>query len=503
MPENLAPRTAFVLGGGGKLGGYQVGMLRALLERDITPDLVFGASVGSLQGALLAANATPTVCDTLTELWEELLGRRVMSVTARGLFVNAVRRRPALASQDALQEVAESYLGAATRIEDLPLPYQCVAASVERAAARYFDSGPLVPAVLASCAVPGLWPPVRVGIEHYIDGGVVETVPVSRAVTYGATTVYVLRMRQREQPLSPARWPWQIGSTVFEVARRHRLAQILNVRLPGVRVHILPSGEAEGAAAENPVRARPSEEIAVMRRRIVEGYHATCQYLDAVAQGHSPPLASSANPVARSYLTTVGQAGRTPPQGTVHGGATTPYVAAKHRALFRVFDHEGNGLIVEADWLRRCDGILTAFGHAPGSRKAAQLTDAFDSCWRQLCAAVGAKPTSQLDRDAFEGGMAELAGSIPAYGAHVLPMVVALLKTADSNSDNMLDVTEAQRLLRAFGVPPADALAVARRMDTNGDGGISLDELNEAFRDYFTSEERGCVGNLLFGPLLD
>ncbi|MEU8622551.1 patatin-like phospholipase family protein [Streptomyces sp. NPDC048623] len=120
--------------------------------------------------------------------------------------------------------------------------YQACAASIERATARYFDSGPLIPAVMASCAVPGLWPPMVIGKEHYVDGGVVETVPVSRAVSYGATTVYVLRLRQREPRLAPPRWPWQLGSAVYEVSRRYHLGQVLNHRPDGVVMHINNDG---------------------------------------------------------------------------------------------------------------------------------------------------------------------------------------------------------------------------------------------------------------------
>ncbi|MFI6638505.1 patatin-like phospholipase family protein [Streptomyces sp. NPDC050504] len=501
-PEGTAGRTAFVLGGGGKLGGYQVGMLRALLERGTVPDLVFGTSVGSLQGALLAKDPSPALCDTLTELWKDLLGKRVMSVTPRGLLANAVHRRPALASMDGLHEVVGSYLGAHTRIEDLTLPYQCVAASVERAAARYFDSGPLVPAVLASCAIPGLWPPVRIGGEHYVDGGIVETTPVGRAVAYGASTVYVLRMRQRELPLRPPRWPWQIGPTAFEISRRHRLAQILNTRPPGVRVHILPSGEAGEEAASMPRRATVREECAAIERRAAAGYRATCDYLDSIDQGRSPRLAASANPVARSYLTTA--ALKSPVSGPApDGAAVAPFLAAKHRALFGLFDKDGDGLIDGSDWQRAAGSIATAFGHAAHSPKATGLAEAFRECWRQLCAADGGTPRTRLDRDTFETAVSRLAGTPKAYGTHVLPMVVAVLATADTDGSNTLDPQEAQRLLRAFGVAQEDTLTVTRRLDTNGDGAISLDELSEAFGDYFTSEERGCAGNMLFGTLPD
>ena len=63
----------------------------------------------------------------------------------------------------------------------------------------------LVPAVLASSAVPGLLPPVPIDGEHFIDGGVVNSIPVGRAVELGATTVWVLQVGRVDRPLQPPR----------------------------------------------------------------------------------------------------------------------------------------------------------------------------------------------------------------------------------------------------------------------------------------------------------
>nr|MDT0666857.1 patatin-like phospholipase family protein [Micromonospora sp. DSM 115978] len=110
-------------------------------------------------------------------------------------------------------------------------------------AARWFDRGPLVEAVLASCAVPALLPPVKIDGEHYVDGGIVDSTPVGRAVELGAKTVYVLHVGRIERPLRAPRWPWEAGLVAFEIARRHGFADAM-ARLPhGVSVHVLPTGE--------------------------------------------------------------------------------------------------------------------------------------------------------------------------------------------------------------------------------------------------------------------
>src|ERR671916_3274552 len=85
MPDRDHVAVAFVLGGGGQLGAHEVGMLQALLERGIRPDLVVGTSVGAINGALVAADPTPSAVDRLRAVWEELTSRRIFggSVLAR------------------------------------------------------------------------------------------------------------------------------------------------------------------------------------------------------------------------------------------------------------------------------------------------------------------------------------------------------------------------------------------------------------------------------------
>src|ERR1700728_3728595 len=125
---------------------------------------------------------------------------------------------------------------------DLRVPSHSVAASIEDATARWFASGPLVPAILASCAVPGLLPPVEIDEQHYFDGGLVDSIPVGRAVALGATTVYVLQVGRIESPLQVPTRPWEVGLVAFEIARRDRFHEEMYSLPDGVRVHVLPTG---------------------------------------------------------------------------------------------------------------------------------------------------------------------------------------------------------------------------------------------------------------------
>ncbi|MDQ2836869.1 MAG: patatin-like phospholipase family protein [Actinomycetota bacterium] len=267
------PRTAFVLGGGGVLGATQVGMLRALIEQGIRPDLVLGTSVGALNGALVAADPSLAAVETLTELWGELAASEVFSGSVFGRARTLLTHGTHLHSSDGLRELAQSHL-AVQRIEELPVRFQCVAASIEKATAHWFVDGPIAPAVLASCAVPGLLPPVVIDGEHFMDGGLVHSIPVGRAVALGAQRIYVLHVGRVEQPLRPPRWPWQVGLVAFEIARRHRFVEEMDALPDRTEVHVLPSGDPDTPLVS--LRYRDASRVAA---RIELGYAASLAYL--------------------------------------------------------------------------------------------------------------------------------------------------------------------------------------------------------------------------------
>ena len=281
MSAPAPAKVAFVLGGGGVLGAHEVGMLRALAERTIEPEVVLGTSVGAINGAFFAADPTPAGVAHLTKLWSETnlvelsagtLFRRVSTLARTGTHIQSfteVRQR--------LVEVLP-----VDRVEELALPFQCVAASIERAAEHWFDSGPLAEVVLASCSVPGILPPVRIGDEHFIDGGIVNSIPVSRAVALGATKIYVLQVGRLEQALTPPRWPWEVGLVAFEVARRHRFAGDLTSMPDGVELHVLPTG-GSAAPAYNDIsgQLRVRRAARTVPQQIESAYEASMQYLGA------------------------------------------------------------------------------------------------------------------------------------------------------------------------------------------------------------------------------
>ncbi|HET6563178.1 MAG TPA: patatin-like phospholipase family protein [Marmoricola sp.] len=272
----MSPTTAFVLGGGGLLGAVEVGMLRALLEAGVKPDLVLGTSVGALNGALVAAHPGPEVIDRLEALWKSAAaGKDVYGDGVLRQASRAVRTKTHLHSSEPLRRRLHEELGDLT-FEELSIPFQCCAASIERAAEHWFTTGRVVDAVMASAAVPGLLEPAVVGGEHYLDGGIVNSVPVGRAAECGAERVFVLQVGRVDRPLEPPRGPVGVARVSFEIARRHRFHREMAELPETVTAHVLPTGGAESAKDDRLLAYR---DFAAVRRRIDTAYVASRAYL--------------------------------------------------------------------------------------------------------------------------------------------------------------------------------------------------------------------------------
>jgi len=283
--------VAFVLGGGGVLGANEVGMLQALAEAGIRPDLVVGTSVGALNGVFVAAHADlGAAVSRLAAVWRDGVAAEAFGGSLFGRVRTLARSGTHLHANEPLRRLLEDL--PVQRIEDLALPFQCVAASIERAAAHWFTSGPIVPAVLASAAVPGLLPPVRVGDEHFLDGGLVHSIPIGRALELGARTVYVLHVGRIERPLEVPTRPWEVGLVAFEIARRHRYAEDMAAVPPEVTVHVLPAG-TEGQAGVDLAQLR-YRDTSRIDEHIQRAYEASVAYLaGAASEGLASPSPSA------------------------------------------------------------------------------------------------------------------------------------------------------------------------------------------------------------------
>jgi NTE family protein len=182
----------YVLGGGASLGAMQVGMLQALSEHDIVPDLVAGTSVGSLNGAALALDPT-SGANRLSHVWARMTTAQIFPGSLLAQARTLQHTKTHLFPNTGLAAVIEQFLGGRDRsFEDVVVPFTAVTMDVATGRAHPIRDGPLLPALLASAAVPGIYPRVDHDGRHLYDGGVVANVPMRIAVDMGARSLVVL-----------------------------------------------------------------------------------------------------------------------------------------------------------------------------------------------------------------------------------------------------------------------------------------------------------------------
>jgi NTE family protein len=257
------------------LGAVEVGMVRALLEADFKPDIIVGTSIGAVNGVLVAADPTELVIRRLIELWASRQAREVFGDSVPRQVARIARAGTHLHTAAPLRRMLTRELDGALDFDDLAVRFECCAASIERAAEHWFTSGSVVDAVLASSAVPGLLPPVKLSGEHYIDGGIVNSIPIGRAVELGARTVFVLQVGRIDRPLTPPRNVLDVARVAFEISRRHRYARELAEVPAGVDVHVLPTGGGS-ARDDSPLAYR---DLRVAMGRITRAHDASAAYL--------------------------------------------------------------------------------------------------------------------------------------------------------------------------------------------------------------------------------
>jgi NTE family protein len=183
-------RTAFVLAGGGSFGAVQIGMLRELVADGIVPDLVVGSSVGAINGAYFAGAPNAAGVTQLEAIWRSLRRSEVLSVTWRSVL-GLLTGRNFVVNPGGLRRVMEKHLPYRD-LEHAAIPLHVVATDLLSGSTVRLSTGPVVEAVLASCAIPGAFPPVRIGERLLIDGGIASNTPIRAAIELGAERLIVL-----------------------------------------------------------------------------------------------------------------------------------------------------------------------------------------------------------------------------------------------------------------------------------------------------------------------
>jgi NTE family protein len=201
-----------VLSGGASLGALQVGMLEALYEQGITPDFLIGTSVGALNAAFVASRPqSPQTATELGRVWRDLQRQDVFPLSMSALVGGVCGRRDHLVPDRELRRLIRGYI----QFEDLAdaaIPLHLVAFDLVEGCELLLSEGPAVEAIVASASIPGIFPPVAIGEQRLIDGGVVNNTPISHAVELGAERIYVL------PTLEPHRRPARVPTCALDAA---------------------------------------------------------------------------------------------------------------------------------------------------------------------------------------------------------------------------------------------------------------------------------------------
>jgi NTE family protein len=251
----------FVLSGGASLGAIQAGMLKALYERGIAPELIVGTSAGAVNGAFIASRPpTLATAEELADVWRSLRTFEVFPPNPVTATLALLGRRDHLVPNVGIKALLAAYKQF-DRMEDAPIPFHVIATDVRSGRERRISSGDAEAAVLASAAIPGVFPSIHFEGVDLVDGGVANNTPISDAAELGADTIYVLPTGISCDLPAPPRAAIPMLVHAITLLINQRLAQDLRrfkhrarliVLPPPCPLSVLPSdfGEAETLIAE-------------------------------------------------------------------------------------------------------------------------------------------------------------------------------------------------------------------------------------------------------------
>lgn len=228
--------TAFVLSGGASLGSIQVGMALALEEAGIAPDMLVGASVGAVNGAWLASGRP---VEGLARIWRELRRSDLFPLRPLAGLQGFAGRRSYVVPNSGLRRLIERHLDFAY-LEDAPTPLTVIASDARSGDEVALNQGPAIPAILASAAIPVVFPPVRLDGRVLIDGGIVNNTPITHAIEAGATEVWVLSTGYSCALARPPTGAIAMGLHSVALLVQQRLVLETASRRYPVPVHLIP-----------------------------------------------------------------------------------------------------------------------------------------------------------------------------------------------------------------------------------------------------------------------
>lgn len=188
--QSLPRPLALVFSGGASLGALQVGQLRALVEAGIQPDLIVGTSVGAINGLFVARGLTSARVDALADVWLSLRRENVFGGLGVGSVLRLLSGGGTLAKPGGLEALIRRELPRDN--SELAIPTHVIAVDYLSGGSVILSGGDLHRNALASAAIPNVFPPVRLGRQLLVDGGLAANVPLLPAVRLGARSLIVL-----------------------------------------------------------------------------------------------------------------------------------------------------------------------------------------------------------------------------------------------------------------------------------------------------------------------
>ncbi|MGP0031948.1 MAG: patatin-like phospholipase family protein [Acidimicrobiales bacterium] len=234
-------QSAFVLAGGGSRGAVQVGMLAELVARGIRADRVYGASVGAINGGGYAGDPTAENMERMADIWRGVTGADVFPRSALDGPWLFLQKRAAVHANTGVRAIIEAGIDF-ENLEDAAIPFEVVTTSLTDGRERWITHGNAVEAIMASSAIPSIFPPVVIDGDVLVDGGVVNNVPISRALAAGCTRIYVLLCGPLHYLPRQPRRPAEAALTAFFVAIHARFVRELTMLPPGVEVVVFSGG---------------------------------------------------------------------------------------------------------------------------------------------------------------------------------------------------------------------------------------------------------------------
>lgn len=260
-------KIAFVLSGGGRIGSVQVGMARALFEFGIYPDVFIGTSVGAINSAYLAGNPTIEGVRELERIWTMVRQKDVFPTGIVQSLLLIIKKKNHLVAPDGLRALLNKHIRYQT-LAEARVPCLLMTTDILTGQQILLSHGNVIDAIMASSALPGIYPPVWLNGRLCIDGSISSNTPISVAVDQGAQEIYVLLARY---PRTLRQAPKDIVGLLYQslgILTGQQLFREIIAYCDRAAIHILPSVSLQSGAPSN--LAKTTELIAASYQKTRE-----------------------------------------------------------------------------------------------------------------------------------------------------------------------------------------------------------------------------------------